>query len=845
VTASPLLNLLSSHPDETIALVAPGRRPLSYGTLRSLLERTGGRLRSAGMGPQARVALVLPNGPEAATAFLATAAACACAPLNPALPRADFEYYLRDLGAQALMLADYDRGPAHEAAAALGVPVLRLGKFAAAGDFCLDGSPEAPVGYNRPAASDTALLLHTSGTTSRAKLVPLSGASLAASACQVASTLALTPADRCLNIMPLFHIHGLVAAWLASLAAGASVVLTDGVYASGFYGWLEEFRPTWYTAVPTMHQSILARAPTHAEVIASVPLRFIRSSSASLPVTVLEDLERTFRCPVIEAYGMTEAAHQMASNPLPPAPRKPGSVGPAAGPHIAIINAAGDLLPVGEIGEVAIAGPNVTAGYDANPEANAQAFTNGWFRTGDQGRLDEDGYLWLTGRLKELINRGGEKIAPREIDEVLLAHPAVRQALTFAVPHAQLGEEIGAAVEVHAGQSLTAAELRVFAGQRLPAFKVPRLIRIVDAIPKGPTAKLQRIGLAARLGIEPLDDRATPSAPPVPPRNAREERIHALWRELLPSPEFGVRDRFENLGGDSLLATRMLAALSEAEQVDLAFAEFLEQGTIEGLAAALDQTDASPLMALQPLGDLAPVYAVPGHDGTLVGLARLARALAPRQPFYAFDLARLPMFESVEALAAHCLMLLPRHAPVRLAGVCFGGVVAAEMARQLGSGGRPVAFLGLIDCLNPRWRGDCGPAACAAAHLRQLQYKSAAHLEAVSRMSPAAALRYLAARTADFFQNHGETAVARLRVDAVHGAAQRRMMLEYRPRPCHTPAVLVRVRGRRADAPDLGWRPYFPAGLTLEEIPFHPLGGLAEDNAPRVAEILRRRLPAA
>ena len=842
---SPLLDLLSSHPDESTALLAPGRGRLCYGTLRSLLKRTAGQLRAVGLGPQDRVALVLPNGPEAATAFLATAAACACAPLNPAFLRSDFEYYLRDLGAQALLLADYDRGPAHEAATALGIPVLRIEKLAAGGDFRLGGSPEAPLGDNGPAASDTALLLHTSGTTSRAKLVPLSGANLAASARHVASTLALTPADRCLNIMPLFHIHGLVAAWLASLSAGASVVFTDGVYATGFYGWIEEFRPTWYTAAPAMHQSILARAPAHAEVIASVPLRFIRSSSASLPVTVLEELERTFRCPVIESYGMTEAAHQMASNPLPPAPRKPGSVGPAAGPRIAILNAAGDLLPVGEIGEVAIAGPNVAAGYDANPEANAQAFTNAWFRTGDQGRLDEDGYLWITGRLKELINRGGEKIAPREIDEVLLAHPAVRQALAFAVPHAQLGEEIAAAVELQAGQRLTATELRAFAAQRLPVFKVPRLIRFVDAIPKGPTAKLQRIGLAARLGIGPLDDRALPSAPPVPPRNAREERIHALWRELLPGREFGLRDRFENLGGDSLLATRMLAALSEAEQADLAFAEFLEHGTIESLAAALDQADASPLISLQPLGDLAPVYAVPGHDGTLVGLARLAQALAPTQPLYAFDLARLPVFDSVEALAAHCLTLLPRHAPVRLAGVCFGGVVAAEIARQLGSNGRPAVFLGLIDCLNPRWQADYGPAACAAAHLRQLRHKSAAHLEAVSGMAPAAALRYLAARAAIFFKNHGETVAARLRMDAVPGAAQRRMMLEYRPRPCPTPALLVRVRGRRAEAPDLGWRPYFPAGLTLEEIPFHPLGGLAEENAPRVAEILRRRLSAA
>jgi acyl-CoA synthetase (AMP-forming)/AMP-acid ligase II len=301
--------------------------------------------------------------------------------------------------------------------------------------------------------------------------------------------------------MPPFHIHGLIAAVLATLEAGASVVCTPGFDAMKFFSWLSEFKPTWYTAVPTMHQAILARAARNPEAAAASRLRLIRSSSASLPPQVLAELERVFQAPVVEAYGMSEAAHQMASNPLPPQVRKPGSVGPSGGPEIAIMNEAGDLLAARETGEVVIRGENVTAGYENNPEANRTAFTNGWFRTGDQGFLDEDGYLHLTGRLKEIINRGGEKISPREVDEVLLDHPAVAQVVTFALPHEKLGEEVAAAVVLASGEAPTARELREFAAQRLADFKVPRKFVFLDEIPKGPTGKPQRIGLAKILGL--------------------------------------------------------------------------------------------------------------------------------------------------------------------------------------------------------------------------------------------------------------------------------------------------------------------------------------------------------
>jgi acyl-CoA synthetase (AMP-forming)/AMP-acid ligase II len=354
----------------------------------------------------------------------------------------------------------------------------------------------------RPDPDHIALVLHTSGTTSRPKIVPLRQRNLVASAQHIARTLALTPADRSLVVMPLFHIHGLIGALLSSMYAGASVHCPPGFNALKFFGWLDEAKATWYSAVPTMHQTVLARAERNAEILARRKLRFIRSSSASLPPPVMKALEETFGCPVLESYGMTEATHQMASNPLPPAARKPGTVGLAAGPEVAIMDTTGNLLPRGSTGEIVIRGPNVTAGYANNPKANAEAFTHGWFRTGDQGVMDADGYLSLTGRLKEIINRGGEKIAPREVDDVIMDHPAVAQVVTFGMPHEKLGEDVAAAVVLKEGQSVTEPELRDFIATKLANFKVPRKILFLAEIPKGATGKLQRIGLAAKLGLE-------------------------------------------------------------------------------------------------------------------------------------------------------------------------------------------------------------------------------------------------------------------------------------------------------------------------------------------------------
>ena len=499
--------LLERGAADAPAIAAPGDRPaLSYRGVRALSRRTGEALAAMGIGRHDRVAIVLPNGPEMAAVFVSVACWATTAPLNPAYTADEFDFYLGDLGARALLILRGAETAARAVAEARGIPLIELEPESHAGDFTLhsemSGTPAGTLAHPGPAqAGDTALVLHTSGTTSRPKIVPLSQTNVTASAIHIAGGLALGPDDVCLNVMPLFHIHGLIAATLSSLAAGASVCCTPGFNAFKFFPTFAALRPSWYTAVPTMHQAILGLAGRNAAVIASGRLRFIRSSSASLPPQVMAALEATFGVPVIEAYGMTEASHQMASNPLPPAGRHAGSVGLAAGPEIGVMDDTGALQPPGAVGEVVIRGRNVTAGYENNPAANASAFTDGWFRTGDQGILDESGYLRLTGRLKEQINRGGEKISPLEIDTVLMDHPAVLQCVTFAIPHDKLGEEVGAAVVLRADASVTDHALREFAATRLAAFKVPRHVVFVDEIPKGATGKMQRIGLAQKLGL--------------------------------------------------------------------------------------------------------------------------------------------------------------------------------------------------------------------------------------------------------------------------------------------------------------------------------------------------------
>lgn len=494
-----LLDLLQRGDANHVALVAPGRPTLTYGQLRENVVALAEQLNGFGLGRGDRIAIAMGNGPEMIITFFAVATCATAAPLNPKYKQEEFAFYYDDTQAKALITLPNTIEPAH--AALLPDMTLISALPQADGTLAFDANSGAhsakPTVHAQP--DDVAMILHTSGTTSRPKRVPIRHRNLAASATNIINTYNLTADDRALCVMPLFHIHGIVASMLATLASGGTVVCPDGFNALEFWSWVATYQPTWYSAVPTMHQLLLARAERNLAVIKAHPFRFIRSSSAPLPPVIMERLEATFGAPVLESYGMTEASHQMTSNPLPPAPHKPGSVGYGFGVDVGIMDEAGVLLPQGHTGEVVVRGANIVDGYENNPEANTAAFVDGWFRTGDQGELDADGYLRITGRLKELINRGGEKISPLEIDDVLLRHPAVAEALAFAVPHKTLGEEVHAAVVLKG--AVTERELRDFCASQLAEFKVPRVIHTLESIPRGATGKLQRITMAKTLGL--------------------------------------------------------------------------------------------------------------------------------------------------------------------------------------------------------------------------------------------------------------------------------------------------------------------------------------------------------
>ena len=494
--AETLVDLLEQGSPDAAAIVVPHGVRLTYRALREEVAAAADHLARLGLAPGDRIALVLPNSAEAIVLFCAAACAGTAAPLNAAYKEDEFRFYLEDTRARALVVPP-GQGEAARRALPDGVGLIeaafeRGGRLAFESRLRVDSSRSAGT----PTGDDEALVLHTSGTTSRPKLVPLRQRNLAASARNIARTYSLTPDDVAVCVMPLFHIHGLMASTMATLASGGTVVVPPKFDPMAFWPVVEEHGATWYSAVPTMHQLLLMRnrgeRPAGAE-----NLRFIRSSSSALSPETMRQLESAFGAPVLEAYGMTEASHQMASNPLPPGERRAGTVGRATGIEIGVMDEAGALVAQGGGGEVVIKGASVIDAYANNPEANAKSFANGWFRTGDQGVLDGQGYLSLTGRLKEMINRGGEKIAPREIDDVLLQHPAVGEAVAFGSPHPQWGEEVAAAIVLKSGA--TKSELIAFARERLADYKVPKKLFIVDKIPRTATGKIQRRTVAESL----------------------------------------------------------------------------------------------------------------------------------------------------------------------------------------------------------------------------------------------------------------------------------------------------------------------------------------------------------
>jgi acyl-CoA synthetase (AMP-forming)/AMP-acid ligase II len=493
-----ILEVLEGGAADKIAVTVSGGPSVTYADLRKQVDDLVLQLNRLGLGRGDRIGIALGNGLEMVASFLAAATAGTAAPLNPAYKYDEFKFYLEDTRAKALIVPPLELPEARRAAEEAGIQIIEAstdsqGRVV----FSSSRMAVASMSSRYPDDHDIALMLHTSGTTSRPKRVPLTHGNLLTSARNVSRWYGLGPEDIALCVMPLFHVHGLVASTLSTLKAGGTVAVIPKFNPLAFWPAVKEHRATWYSAVPTIHQVLLARSRKGSRPQGVEHLRFIRSCSAPLAPQTMADMEERFGIPVVEAYGMTEAAHQMASNALPPGIRKPGSVGTGTSVEIAILDESGSILAEGERGEVCIKGPNVFGGYEDNPEANKAAFTNGWFRTGDQGFMDENGYVTLVGRIKELINRGGEKISPREVDEALQCHPAVAEAVCFGIADRVYGEEVAAAVVPKS--QVTEAELIKHCAALLADFKVPRVIHIVEAIPRTATGKVQRRIVASEL----------------------------------------------------------------------------------------------------------------------------------------------------------------------------------------------------------------------------------------------------------------------------------------------------------------------------------------------------------
>jgi acyl-CoA synthetase (AMP-forming)/AMP-acid ligase II len=487
-----LLDVLHFADSNTAIVVPELGISLTYDSLRQQVLTMANALASAGIRRGDAVAIALPNGLPAIVSFLAASIAGTAAPLNPAYPYEEFHFFLGDTGARVLLCPPVGAEFVRTAAKDRNIPVFSV-EMTEQGEVRMVGAPSG-VNATEPTADDIALVLHTSGSTGRPKRVPLRHFNLAVSSANIANTYALTQDDVSLCIMPLFHIHGLIGSTMATLLSGGTVVVPTKFNALSFWRTVRENHVTWYSGVPTMHQLLLARA--HQKPPEAASLRFIRSCSAPLSSELIHKIEGLFGVPFVEAYGMTEAAHQMTSNPLPPRHRKAGSVGVGTGLRISIMDAEGNHLGTNQRGEIAIQGANVFRGYENNAEANARAFVNGWFRTGDQGFLDSDCYLHLTGRIKDIIIRGGENIAPHEVDEVLLRHPGVAAAVTFGCVHPTLGEEVAAAVVLHEPHSATESALIKHCREHLAEYKCPTKIYLVESIPTTATGKIRRRAVA-------------------------------------------------------------------------------------------------------------------------------------------------------------------------------------------------------------------------------------------------------------------------------------------------------------------------------------------------------------
>jgi oxalate---CoA ligase len=823
----------------------------------------------AGIRPGGVAALALPTGPAFVTATLATTLRSACAPLDLGLTKDEYRLYLPRIGGSTLIYEAGKIGPAVEVARELKMRLIaiRSSPDAPAGVFSVDnvdGSDEEMPGRE----TDSAFLLLTSATTDAPKLVPWSRSNVRAAVSQDARAFEMTSADRFLSLLPLCHAGGLYTL-LTHLFSGGSVYCPSSFEMASFLEALQVFRPTSFSAGPAVHRIVLAHAQKAPDFFHRIPLRYVRCTGAPPQPGMLAQLEELLGAPVLDGYGLTE---MVAATRSTPASRRPGSVGRAFDGEVAIMDDSGRLQPPETEGEVVLRGPMLMSGYLDDAQANHAAFAeNGWFRTGDIGRLDQEGYLFLVGRRKEIINRGGKKISLPEVDQVLAAHPAVAEVAAFAIPHRTLGEDVAAAVVLRLDVEATELDLRRFAAERLAAYKVPRKIVFVENIPRTALGKVKRSVLAERFRDLSL---AAPPAPPAlgdaPKLTDTQLRLLEIWRGILGAEQITVEDNFFELGGDSLTAAMMLTQAAQALNIGptvLPEADFFDQPSVAALAQMLEARASrtgielrlpNRLLFLRNTGSRIPLFCFSATTRDPYRFRHLSRSLGPDQPFIVVcppppvqDNRRLEITE-VARQSVVSIRALRNHGPYFLGGHCYGGVVAFETALQLAAEGEEIALLALFDTPTPgypkivrEWKNYIRQGTAILRSLTRGKVPiTAADLSAHWRTLVRIATEKRSAKAEPAFVSTG---AAHSRSDHDWNGV---LMREYVPRVLSSPIVHFCASDEPVSTqvltdPRLGWRDF--AGASFES---HLVAGdhrsmLEETNAPALAAKLGTVLEAA
>lgn len=689
-----------------------GQRALTYEELARLIADFRTQLQHFGLGLQDRIAIVHSGGAEMAATVVGIAASSIAVPLNPDLSAGEFALHLRDKNVGAVAVEKGLDSPVRLVAQELSLPLLEITQedLQVAGKIALQG-PSNPLSTPPPLPTETDLMLvlTTSGTTSYGKIVPITHGQVIERARQITQMLELTPKDRGMNLMPLFHVGGLSAGIAAALYSGSSLMPIKNGHVNALFRSLEETLPTYIAGGYTVFHAIERKASAYQDVIDRVKphIRMLRTGTGHLDREIADHLEQIFEATVVEAYGSSETGF-MSCTALTPDRNKSDSVGRPQHTEVSIVDPKGVEMPVGQEGEIVVKGDNVFSGYENDPDQNIAAFSNGFFHTGDQGLLDEDGYLFITGRIKEMINRGGMKITPQEIDQALLSHSAVADAAAIPITHPSLGEDVAAVVNLVEGKSLTAQDLIRYLGDHLAPYKIPNRVFFADSLPRTATGKIQRRELAVQMQAEL--EASAPRQPTAEPHQLTplESTLLSIWRESMGNPDIGVQDNFFELGGDSLQAVDLFLLVEKRLDQRLPRDILFEAGSVAEMAALIEQeSKASCVVPIQPKGNRPPFFCIHPIGGEVIGYRDLAGYLGEDQPFYGIQCLRqgtdTPLFDSIETMAEYYLAEIRKiqpHGPYFLGGHSFGGLVAYTIAQKLADDGGRVGLLALFDSFN-------------------------------------------------------------------------------------------------------------------------------------------------